>query len=210
MRRLDPPREAVDPHPVPVDPDHPFDDVLVAARAGAGWAFRRLWDDLSPAVAGYLRSRGAPEPEDLTSEVFLAAFTGIGRFVGGEAAFRSYVFTIAHHRLVDDLRRRARRDEVPWEEHEDGRRVPSAEDDAMAAIGTDLVRSLLAGLSPDQRDVLALRVLADLTVEQVAQVLGKQPGAVKALQRRGLEALRRRTGAQGVPLEAAGTMTGSR
>ena len=53
---------------------------------------------------------------------------------------------------------------------------------------------------PDQRDVLLLRILGDLTVDQVADVLGKSAGAVKQLQRRGLEAIRRLSAREGVPL----------
>ncbi len=51
-----------------------FDPVLAAAQADAGWAYERLYQDLAPAVLGYLRVQGAREPEDLTSEVFLGAF----------------------------------------------------------------------------------------------------------------------------------------
>jgi RNA polymerase sigma factor (sigma-70 family) len=61
----------------------------------------------------------------------------------------------------------------------------------MAALGSERVRSLLEGLSPDQRTVLTLRVIGDLTVEQVAELIGKRPGAVKQLQRRALAALRK-------------------
>jgi DNA-directed RNA polymerase specialized sigma24 family protein len=80
------------------------------------------------------------------------------------------------------------------------RSAPSAETEALAALGTERVRALLDGLSPDQRDVLLLRLLGDLTVEQAAGVLGKRPGAVKALQRRGLAAVSRALAAQGVTL----------
>jgi hypothetical protein len=59
-----------------------FDDLLAAAQEGAAWAFRELWESLSAAVAGYLRSRGAAEPEELTSEVFLAVFTQLPGFTG--------------------------------------------------------------------------------------------------------------------------------
>ncbi len=76
----------------------------------------------------------------------------------------------------------------------------SAEAAALATLGTERVRRLLEGLAPDQRDVLALRVVADLTVEQIAEALGKSTGAVKALQRRALAALRRRLAEEAVPL----------
>ena len=182
-----------------------FDQVLSAAQADAGWAFTRLYESLAPRVAGYLRASGVPDADDLTSEVFLAVFSGIKNFSGGEAQFRSWVFTIAHHRIVDHRRARARR---PWvgsiDDDGDGDgtepRTESAEAGALAALGTQRVERLLDGLAPDQRDVLALRVVADLTVEQVAAAVGKSTGAVKALQRRALATLRRRLAQEAVPL----------
>jgi RNA polymerase sigma-70 factor (ECF subfamily) len=67
-----------------------------------------------------------------------------------------------------------------------------AEVDALAALDDHRISAVLGGLRPEQRDVIALRVVGDLSAEQVAQVLGKSRGAVKALQRRGIAALRRR------------------
>src|SRR5919202_1040425 len=79
-----------------------FDEVLAAAQQGAGWACTRLYEALAPAVFGFLRSQGARDPADLTSEVFLAVFSRCSSFSGTESQFRSWVFTIAHHRLIDD------------------------------------------------------------------------------------------------------------
>src|SRR3954470_22954958 len=90
-----------------------FEDVLGAARAGAEWAWERIYAELSPRVAGYLRALGAGDPEDLVGEVFLQVVRGLDGFEGDEAAFRTWVFTIAHRRLVDDLRRRRRRPPGP-------------------------------------------------------------------------------------------------
>jgi RNA polymerase sigma factor (sigma-70 family) len=172
---------------------HPtaFDDVLAAAQAGAAWAFERLYAELSPAVAGYLRVQGAAEPEDLTSEVFLGVFRGLGGFTGDEAALRSWVFTIAHHRLVDDRRRRSRRPApLPLDGREERDPGGDVEAEALAVLGGERVLALLAALSEDQRAVLTLRIIGDLTVEQIAEAVGKRPGAVKALQRRALATLR--------------------
>jgi RNA polymerase sigma-70 factor (ECF subfamily) len=177
-----------------VDPQQEaFASVLTAAQAGAPWAARELWTTFAPAVAAFARARGSLEPDDLTSEVFLAVFDRLDRFEGDLAQFRSFVFTVAHHRLVDELRSRARRP-VPDEltVQSDPRLQPSAEADALNRIADQQVRALLEGLVPDQRDVLVLRIVADLTVDEIAKILGKRPGAVKALQRRGLEALRRK------------------
>lgn len=192
-----------------------FDDVLVAAQAGAAWAFETLYRDLAPAVTGYLRLHGAAEPDDLASETFLGVFTGLSGFRGDEAGLRSWVFTIAHRRLLDDWRRRSRRPQPADDPGDLASHVGGdVEDDALARIGADDVRRLCGTLPADQRSVLLLRILADLTVEQVAGVLGRSVGAVKALQRRGLRTLRERLetapeeiSPERVPLSAALAMT---
>jgi RNA polymerase sigma-70 factor (ECF subfamily) len=184
--------------------EQPLEDALPAAQAGEAWALRLLYDHLSPRVLGYLRARGAVEPEDLTSEVFLTVFPRLASVTGGVAGLRTFVFSVAHARLVDELRRRSRREPVASYTPEiDPRTSASAEDEGLEQVQTDRVRRLLATLVPAQRDVLVLRVLGDLTTEQVAEVLGKSDGAVKQLQRRGLLALRRSLEAEparGVPL----------
>jgi RNA polymerase sigma factor (sigma-70 family) len=170
-----------------------FPEVLAAARADAPWAYQRLYDAYGGPVAGYLRAQGAEDPDSLTNDVFLRAFDNVATFEGDEARFRSWVFTIAHHRLIDDRRRRSRRpqrSDDPVEEVQVGTDV-AAEVDALVNLGSEQVATLLERLSPDQRDVLVLRIVGDLTVEQVAEAVGKRPGAVKALQRRGLASLRR-------------------
>ena len=184
-----------------------LDEVLPAAQAGEAWALRRLYDELSPRVMAYLRARGASEPEDLTSEVFLAVLPRLASVTGGAAGLRTFVFSVAHARLVDDLRKRSRRQPAaPYLPEQDRRTSPSAEDEGLAGVQAERVRALLEQLVPDQRDVLVLRVLGDLTVEQVAETLGKSSGAVKQLQRRGLLALKKALlvtdseGAGGVPL----------
>jgi RNA polymerase sigma factor (sigma-70 family) len=169
----------------------PFDDVLVAAQAGAGWAFEVLYRDLAPSVTGYLRLHGAAEPDDLASETFLGVFTGLAGFRGDEAGLRAWVFTIAHRRLLDDWRRRSRRPQLA--DDPTGAAEPvggDVEDDVMGRLGAREVERLCGTLPEDQRSVLLLRILADLTVEQVAGVMGRSIGSVKALQRRGLRALR--------------------
>lgn len=167
-----------------------FADLLGAARADAGWAYERLYRGFGPAVLGYARAQGAGDPDDLANDVLLRAFTNLHTFSGDEPAFRSWLFTIAHHAVVDDRRRRARRPVVADAEVPD-EALPAAEQVAAERLATDEVRALLDVLAPDQRDVLVLRLLGDQTIEQIAHTLGKRPGAVKALQRRGLATLRR-------------------
>jgi RNA polymerase sigma-70 factor, ECF subfamily len=173
--------------------DRSLDVAVAAARDGAAWAYRELYEALAGRVCAYLGSHGASDAEDLTSEVFLRAFDGLPRFDGDASQFRSWLFTIAHNLVVDDHRRRQARPQVvqPAATGMDDVAGGNAEDDAMSALDTEAVRERLADLPPDQRNVLMLRIVGDFTVDQVADVLGKAPGAVKQLQRRGLTSLRR-------------------
>ena len=170
-----------------------FDQVLAAAQAGAPWAFEQLYRDLSPSITAYLRLHGAAEPDDLASETFIGVFTGLPGFSGDEDGLRGWVFTIAHRRLLDDWRRRSRRPQLADEPGDLGSHVGGdVEDDVFVRIGAEDVERLCGTLPADQRSVLLLRILADLTVEQVAQVMDRSVASVKALQRRGLRTLRDR------------------
>lgn len=178
-----------------VDPDA-FAALVAAGAREDPAALSQLWIRYAPAVTAFVRGKGSRQPEELTSEVFLGLFRELPRFSGDEAGFKALAFTIARRRVVDELRSRSRKvPTVDWDhqsDHDlDGRAAPSAEDTALGTIGSLEARKLLQKLAPDQRDVLMLRIFGDLTVDEVAGVLGKRSGAVKALQRRGLESLRR-------------------
>jgi RNA polymerase sigma-70 factor (ECF subfamily) len=179
-----------------------FPEVLDDARRGVESAWATIYRELAPAVLGYLRTNRAPEPEDTLSEVFLQVARDLGGFDGNERQFRAWVFTIAHHRLLDARRHSARRPvtlvaEIP---DVDTATPDEAVEQAMARIGAEQVHRVLGAVSPDQRAVLLLRVLGELTVDEVARAIGKRPGAVKALQRRGLAALRKELRRAGVTL----------
>jgi RNA polymerase sigma factor (sigma-70 family) len=169
-----------------------FAAVLQAARTGEDWAWRALYAEFTPALLGYLRARGADQPEDVLGEVMLQIVRDLSSFDGGKDEFRAWAFTIAHHRLLDERRRSARRpaEALPAAELERLGPLGDTEEDALRALSVERVGRLMAQLSPDQQNVILLRVLGELTSEQVAQVIGKTAGAVKALQRRGLEAIK--------------------
>jgi RNA polymerase sigma factor (sigma-70 family) len=167
--------------------------VLGGCRAGAEWAWRQVYEDVAPSVLRYHRARGTPNPEDLVGETFVRVVRGLSGFEGNEEQFRAWVFAISRRRAIDLARSAARRHEETRSTHEliDRGGMGNAEDDAMRSLEEERVRHVLGGLTGDQRDVLLLRLLSDLSVEQVASVLGKTAGAVKALQARGLEHVRR-------------------
>jgi RNA polymerase sigma-70 factor (ECF subfamily) len=172
----------------------PFAAVLAGVQDGAPWAFRQVVEWLGRPVAGYLRGQGAEDPDGLTNEVFLRAFRHVERFAGSQAQFRSWVFTLARNALIDERRRRSRR--VPTLDLTNSGELASPRDAEPDAItgSKERVRELLRALTDDQREVLLLRVAADLPVEDVARVTGRSREAVRALQHRGLASLRRSLG----------------
>lgn len=174
-------------------PTRDFEAILSAARAGAEWAWRELYHDFAPIVLRYLRARNAPEPDDLTGEVFVQVVRKLHQFEGGAEDFRAWITTIAHHRLLDGYRSRSRRpvDPVADEALVVMGGVGDPESDALDRVESTEVYAAISRLSPDQRDVIFLRLIAGMSVKEVAAAVGKKPGAVKALQVRGLAALRR-------------------
>lgn len=177
-----------------------FDSILGAARTGAEWAWTRLYQEMTPPVLGYLRARGAHDPEDLLGEVYLQVVRDLARFEGDEGAFRAWMFQIAHHRLIDDRRYRGRRPELALDALATTRAgTDDVEAEVDHRINVDRIRAALAELSEDQSDVLMMRIIGGFTIPEIAEVMGKRIGAVKALQRRGLKALERIFGDEGVP-----------
>lgn len=171
-----------------------FESILSAARTGAEWAWTDLYKSFAPSILGYLRAQAVPEPEDLTAEVFFQIVRSLGTFDGNESEFRSWIFVIAHRKIIDDHRSRKRKpaDPSPVEVIEPRAATGNVEDEALRGLSDLRVRRLLAGLTPDQRDVLLLRILGGLSAPEVAAAMGKRTGAVEALQRRALAQLRKR------------------
>ncbi|MFQ5558657.1 MAG: RNA polymerase sigma factor [Acidimicrobiales bacterium] len=166
---------------------------VVSAKGGDTRALRRMYDVLAPAVLGYARGQGVEDPDALANEALYRALSALASFEGDAASFRSWVFTIAHNLIVDDRRRRSRRPTSVPLDHVRARPDGSFVADA-ALDRVEVTRTLgwIAELTPDQRSVVLLRLVSDLPIDEVARIVGKSPGAVKALHRRGLAALRRR------------------
>src|SRR3954469_7547879 len=151
-----------------------FDAVVAAAQRGDSQAIERLFRELQPRLLRFLRSMEDRAADDLAAEVWLAVASGISRFEGNWADFRAWVFAIGRKRLADHRRTAVRRrtDAI------DGAAFAGqhAEDDPEAETvdkisGQDAASLIASVLGGDQAEVVLLRVLADLDVDQVASIM---------------------------------------
>lgn len=175
-----------------------FAELLQGAKDGEPWAWEHIYRTYAPPVTGYLALRGAKEPEDLTSETLYHVARSIEGFEGDEASFRSWVFVIAHRRLIDARRTAGRRVEQASLDQDLAETGGDVESEALDNLALEDMQRLLEPLTEDQSSVIVLRMIADLSLEQTADIMGKRVGSVKALQRRALASLKRHLEAEGV------------
>ncbi|GAC1696107.1 MAG: hypothetical protein NVS9B6_02680 [Candidatus Limnocylindrales bacterium] len=170
----------------------PVPDVIDRARNGDRAAFAELYDTHVDSVYRYLlyRVREPSDAEDLTSEVFTRAFANIHRYRWQGKSFLAWLYTIARNAVTD--RRRRDRPTMDIEDAyglaEDG---PTAHERAVHGEEVDALRGAVKHLTSEQQEVLVLRFVENLSSRQVAKILGKNEGAIRALQFRALGRLRK-------------------
>ncbi len=179
----------------PLD-DSSFPSVLTGAKTGEDWAATALFTDLQPRLLRFLRSVEPRAADDLAGEVWLAMAKGLAAFEGDLAGFRAWVFSIARRRLADHRRTGARRgthsvdpgdDVLSSSDHRRDADVEAVAAQNMSA--QEAVDLITAHLPPDQAEVLLLRVIAELDVMHVAEVVHRSPNWVRVTQHRALRRL---------------------
>jgi RNA polymerase sigma-70 factor (ECF subfamily) len=180
------------PGPTTVRVSGVLDAALERARDGDEAGFLELWRALNPQLLRYLAVRGVDQREDVAAETWLQVVRDLPRFIGDSDGFRAWIFTLARHRTIDAARVRAARPVVPLADLSaaaEPETAPSAEDEALTRVSTERALALVASLPPDQAELVMLRVVADLDVAVVAQMVGKTPGAVRVAVHRALRSL---------------------
>jgi RNA polymerase sigma-70 factor (ECF subfamily) len=145
----------------------------------------------NPALLRYLRHHAPDVAEDLLAEMWMAAAKHLPRFKGDAQDFRAWLFAVARRRVADHYRRRHRRpDEVGLESATDLPARGDTEEEAIGSISAQLaIQALVRELPEDQAEVVLLRVVADLSVDQVAKIVGRSAGSVRVIQHRALRRL---------------------
>ena len=170
---------------------------LAGARRREPAAVTRIYTAYAPALFRFFLAAVGDRPtaEDFTGDVFKSAIEDLPRFRGPVEALGGWLFRIARHDLSDYRRRQARNLVQPLddllEEAAAAGGAMDPEELALDRVEGDRVLAALRQLTPDQREVLVLRLVADLTAPEVAGILNKSTEAVKALQHRGLASLAR-------------------
>lgn len=159
------------------------------AREGDVVAWEQLFRRVYPRLRAYAAARVAPDAiDDVVNETMARAVASIDRFVDGPSGFDGWIFGIARNATGDHHRRLTRFRRT------DGHRVDAApiEPTEIVELAAERaqVRAAFARLSPADREVLELRVIAGLTAEEAAKVLRKRPGTVRVAQYRALAHLR--------------------
>lgn len=164
------------------DPDvREYEHLLVSrAQGGDREAFGELYRTHAPAVSRLVRFRMGGEDEDAVAEVFFRAWRGLGGYRDTGAPFSAWLYGIARHVAIDELRRRGRSE--PTGE------LPDLEVEPMTADLMTL-RGAIDQLPTEQRQVIELKYLLGLTNDEVAAAMGCSSGAVNAKQWRALRTL---------------------
>jgi RNA polymerase sigma-70 factor (ECF subfamily) len=170
------------------------DELIRLAQAGDGAAFGRLYDRYLPSIYRYTYSKTSSRSaaEDLTSETFLRAFRAIARRPRAHLNFAAWLITIARNVVIDHHRSGWSRlavvtDEVDPQVDES----MGPEQSALASMSTATVRAALTRLPDDQRECLVLRFFTGLSINETAVAMDRTDGAIKQLQFRATNRLRR-------------------
>jgi RNA polymerase sigma-70 factor (ECF subfamily) len=170
---------------------------LDRARRGDRDALAELWRTHHAPLLRYLRARRTPSPDDVASQVWVDIARSIDRFEGESDDFRRWLFTIAHRRSVDEIRRVVRRTglAVRAADHIAGHvagHVAGADVEHDRHDALDRAIALVSTLPDNLAEAVMLRVVNDLPIADVASVMGTTEGNVRVLVHRGLARLRRK------------------
>lgn len=174
-----------------------FPDLLARAQAGDDAAFAELFRNVQPTLLRYLASVAPSElVDDIANDAWVSVVRALDTFDDDLSGFIGWVLTMGRRRWIDELRRRNRRHEVLGlvDSVTEIAAPRTVEDEITDRAGAEDAIALVRTLPPDQAEVVMLRAISGLSVEEVAKIVGKTAGSVRVLSHRGLKRLAAKLG----------------
>jgi RNA polymerase sigma factor (sigma-70 family) len=161
-----------------------FEIVMAGCAIGTDAGLRRLCEEIAPLIRGYAKARGCQNPDDIVSETLIAVARDLVRFKGDEHDLRTFVFTVAHHRVEREL-------SAPGV-------IRATTSQKILGITQKIseIEGALGSLSEDQRSVVLLRTLGDLSTKATAKIMGKRQKTIVWLETFGFTVLGERLGSR--------------
>lgn len=141
----------------------------------------------------YYNVHNKERAEDITQEVFLKAWKAIGSCKGKEKTFSSWLYRIAHNLIIDKLRKSQKQISHEAELPED---IGDTSDRMEISLEQRDLLKVIDVLSPNQRQVIVMKFIEDMDNREIAETMGKSTGAIRILQMRALETLRKTLGSE--------------
>lgn len=166
--------------------------LVIAAQAGDSAAFGELYDRYVDTIYRYVLFRVADPTlaEDVTSETFLRALRRIGSVTYQGRDVGAWFVTIARNLVLDHVKSSRYRLEIPTAElAEDDDVQHGPEQEVVASAMAEELLRYVGQLNPDQRECIVLRFLQGMSVAETAVLMGRNEGAIKALQHRAVRRL---------------------
>ena len=169
------------------------DEARLVERAVSGdpEAFARLYDAYMDRVYRFmlLRVSDSQTAEDLASQVFLKAWEHLDRYEIRGLSFAAWLFKIARNLVIDHYRTKKEAASLDADDAAEPVSRRTVHGDIEQQLQAEELRSALNRLTEEQKAAVTLKYIEGFTTEEIAQVMGKREGAVRALQMRGLQAL---------------------
>lgn len=182
--------------------DNELEVFLIAAQKGDEQAFEMIWKHLNTRLLRYAAAQcygSTMDYEEIVSESWISAAKDISKFKGDFTQFRSWIYTVTRNRIIDGTRKRDRQvkygGDVTELNLED--RAPRMEEIIESTEAIKTIVEKIKCLPDAQSEVVMLRVVADLSVEETAKIVGKSDNSVRVLCHRGLSTLREELTANG-------------
>jgi RNA polymerase sigma-70 factor (ECF subfamily) len=174
-----------------------FPSVLIAAQRGVEWAISALYREFHPRILRYLRAHDEAHADEVGTLVWMDVAAGLPRFEGDEGTFRRWLFSLARQRVLE------RRAPIPARPDSGATAPTPAEERTDSPDGlVEAALARVAGLPPEQAEVVLLGILGDLDIGDIAAITEQQPGLVHLLESQALRGLRETSVSAGPEQEA--------